>query len=78
MISETNFNNKNDNGEYVDDDDDNDADEVQNDTSCTKYDCCKQLHKLCQHYPCPTKMGNRFIFGRAGRRSLPPGWLCSS
>ena len=36
MISETNFNNKNDNGEYVDDDDDNDADEVQNDTSCTK------------------------------------------
>ena len=27
----------------------------QEDTSCTRLDCCRHLHKLCLHNPCPQR-----------------------
>ena len=42
--------------------------EVQNDTACTRLDCCRN----CVNISLPLKMGARFrFFGRAGRRSPP-------
>ena len=43
------------------------------DTACTRLECCRHLHKLCLHNPCP--VGKFPFFGQAGRRSMPPGWL---
>ena len=49
--------------------------EVHEDTASTRLGCCRHLHKLCLHNPCPQKF---HFLGQAGRFSLPPGWLCSS
>ena len=51
---------------------------VQEDTTCTRLDCCRHLHKLSLHNPCPHRWEPNSVFGQAGRRSLPHGWLCSS
>ena len=51
---------------------------VQENTSCTRLDCCGHLHKLCIHNPCPQRWGPDSDFLQVGRRSLPPGWLYSS
>ena len=49
--------------------------EVQEDTACTRLDCCRN----CVYtIPAPRDGGPIPFFGQAGRRSLPPGWLCSS
>ena len=40
---------------------------VQEDTACTRLDCCRHLHKLCLHNP-------DYVFW-ASRPSLPAAWL---
>ena len=50
----------------------------QEDTACTRLECCRHLHKLCLHNPCPQRWGPITFFWQAGRRSLPSGWLCST
>ena len=51
---------------------------VQEDTACTRLDCCRHRHKLCLHNPNP-RDGARFrLFGQVVRFSLPPGWLRST
>ena len=53
--------------------------QVQEDTACTRLDCCRHLHKIVSTQSLPPEMGARFIFfGQACRRFLSPGWLCSS
>ena len=47
---------------------------VQEDTACTRLDCCRHLHKLCLHNPCPQKWGPIPFFGES-RLSLPAAWL---
>ena len=46
---------------------------VQKDTACTRLDCCRHLHKLCLHNPCPQKWGPNSVF-RSIRQSLPAAW----
>ena len=50
----------------------------QKDTTCTRLEYCRHLHKLCVHNSCPQRWRPDFVFERAGRRSLSPGWLCYS
>ena len=44
--------------------------------ACTRLiECCTNcIYKI----PAPRHGGQILFFGHAGRRSLPPGWLCSS
>ena len=48
--------------------------EVQENTTCTKLDCRRYLHKLCLHNPFPQRWGPIPFFG-ASRPSLPTAWL---
>ena len=61
---------------YVDvnDDMENETMKVQEDTACTRLDCCRHLHKLCLHNPCPQRWGPDSVFW-ASRPSLPAVWL---
>ena len=51
---------------------------VQEDTACTRLDCCRHLHTLCLHNLCPQRWGPDSGFWESQPSLLPPGWLCSS
>ena len=45
---------------------------VQENTACTRLDCCRHLQKLCLHNPCPQ---GPIPFFLASRPALPAAWL---
>ena len=47
---------------------------VQEDTTCTRLDCCRNMHKSCLHNPCPLRWGPDSVFW-ASRPSLPAALL---
>ena len=53
---------------------DDHIEEFQEDTACTRLKCCRHLHKLCLHNPCPQSLGLDSVFW-ASRPSLPATWL---
>ena len=45
----------------------------QEDTACTRLECCRDLYKWCLQNPCLQRWGpDSIIFGQTRRRSLPP------
>ena len=44
------------------------------DTACTRLECCRNLHKLCLHNPCPQRWGPDSVLW-ASPPALPSAWL---
>ena len=49
---------------------------VPEDTACTRLDCCRHLHKLCLHNPCPQRWRPDSIFW--GKTAVAPCRLAGS
>ena len=47
---------------------------VQEDTACTRLDCCRNMHKSCLHNPCPQRWAPDSVFW-ASLQSLLAAWL---
>ena len=58
--------------------DDDEIVSFQKDTACTRLEYCRHLLKVCLHNPCYQRWGPDSVFGKAGCRSLPPGWFSTS